>query len=405
VRDALAEECDDGPGSDDDACNQSCQVTDFWAIPNSDAVLELGRHTVVAGDSGFAVAIVDRAVTPDAPKLVVFDREGKARGSPLDLGVTLEPAEPTSPVVAALPCGAYAAAWTDLGEDGDLLGVALQRIVPGRALQPAPFHANQFTDFNQHTPDILWTGSELVIAWADDADPSGKEDLYFRTFGADLSPTSGETLLAGTTAAEARVALAPFAGSWAAAWRASSAGFEHIVVQAGPALWEIGPLLPGPADDGPALVELDPSHLLVIYTHGGAADPILSGAVLDVAAPGVGSGFPMAPAGTPEGQTHPNAVRAGDRVFVAWRASGPPGDPLAEELFLLELSWDQPTQTLDANSPLPLPRWPVDQSGDQRRPALGATMDALVGVWEDWAPPADAPNVRVELMPLPILRL
>lgn len=411
VRDPLAEECDEGPGNASVSCTAACQVTDFFASPMTDAVLEAGRHPAGAGADGFAVAFVDRAASPGAPMLAVFAPDGAPLGPAVPLGPALGPAEPSSPVVAALPGGVFAAAWTDLGEDGDLRGVAVQRIDPAAAVQTPPVHANEVTDFNQFDADMIWTGSELVVAWADDSSPSGFGDLYVRTFDADVAPISAATLLAGTSEIEARVALAPHAGTWAAAWRTADGGLEYVTVRAGAVTWEAGPLVPAPVDDRPALVELDAGHLLVVYSEGDPVDPaisVISAAVLDAAAPGSATGSALAPG--PTSQSQPTAVRAGGRWFAAWRAESAGADPLAEELLLLELFWDAATQTLTAApATLPLPRWPGDQLGDQRRPGLAfaplGPEGALLGCWEDWAASQSAPNVRVELMPIPILRL
>src|SRR5688572_2122289 len=70
VRDALLEECDDGVGSDNDACTPDCQVNDFlvdtW--PGSEEVgdfapehrLGEGRHPIASGDRSFAVAYLEQ---------------------------------------------------------------------------------------------------------------------------------------------------------------------------------------------------------------------------------------------------------------------------------------------------------------------------------------------------------
>src|SRR6185436_21055827 len=79
--------------------------------------------------------------------------------------------------------------------------------------------ANAQREFSQRNPDMLWTGSELVVAWEDYADAFNGPDLRYRLFDADLNPLSDDTVLAASALPEAAVALAPFNNSWAAAYR------------------------------------------------------------------------------------------------------------------------------------------------------------------------------------------
>ncbi|MGH8310258.1 MAG: hypothetical protein ACRETX_10765, partial [Steroidobacteraceae bacterium] len=60
---------------------------------------------------------------------------------------------------------------------------------------------------------MLWTGTELIVAWTDAGDVS------CRRFSAALKPLDDEVALASTAASEGNVILAPFGGSWAAVWR------------------------------------------------------------------------------------------------------------------------------------------------------------------------------------------
>lgn len=405
----LTEECDDGPGALDDACTQECQVSDFVFSGGTDAALQLGRHTVAAGPQGLAVAFVDRITTPPTPLVALFGPTGQPQGTSVVLGAGIAPAASSSPVVAALPGGAYAAAWTTWLGDGDQRGVSLQRIDPTLAEQLPPLHANDQTDFNQYDADVLWTGSELVVAWIDDADPFGSGDVFVRTFDADLQPLIEAEAYASTEEAEARVVLAAFGTSWAAGWRVASGGLEYLTVRTGATEWEVGPILPGPASDQPSLVELDSSHLLLVFSHADAADPatpMLSGAVLAVAEPGLTGSFSLSPE-DPTGHSQPSTARAGDSWFLAWRSGGEPGDPHADELWLRELTWDGANLTASPEI-LPLPRWPSDQADDQSSPALAATPlgpdGALWAAWESWGAVPGHPAIVAELIPVPILR-
>src|SRR5262249_34094199 len=136
----------------------------------------------------------------------------------------------SNPVVAALPGDMYAAAWNDFGTGGDELDVAL-RLVDSSTPVPRPLqHAHVTPALSQGEPDILWTGSELVVAWVDASNAATAPDVHFRRFTASLAPLSGDLPLATSFEAEADVALATFAGGWAAAWRASKDGLETIRV-------------------------------------------------------------------------------------------------------------------------------------------------------------------------------
>jgi hypothetical protein len=119
-------------------------------------------------------------------------------------------------------------------------------------------------------------------------------------------------------------------------------------------------------------------------------------------------------AATGLGQSHPNAMRVGNRIYLAWRTAAAPADPNAEELWLKELIWTPATSTLDMTRPeIALPRASAHQAGDQRRPALAASPlapeGALVTAWDDFGPVFDAAegtgDVVLELVPTPVLRL
>ena len=107
-------------------------------------------------------------------------------------------------------------------------------------------------------------------------------------------------------------------------------------------------------------------------------------------------------------QGHPNAVRVGGRIYLAWRSALVTGDPKAEELWLKELDWLSPTLDL-SKAELALPRWPSHLGDDQRRPALcGTAAGALATAWDDYGRVFGSiegtPDVVAELIPLPLLR-
>lgn len=418
---ALTEECDDGVVSPLlDSCSSLCEVRDLLAFRSAaDAslpsrTLGLGRHPVAAGADGFAVAWVE----PQGPTLAMafYGPKGVPTGKSDLFGAGSTMLSTSAPVLAALPGGNYAAAWADMGGDGDSLGVALRLVDPNTPSVGGPAHANVTTAFAQYGADAVWTGTELVVAWGDTSNAQTGPDLRYRTFDATLSPTSGEQTLAASSAVEESVSLASFAGSWAAAWREGSGGLETVRVRAGGAAFSVGPFAPGPYGDQPGLAELDATHLLVVFAEGtGTGTAKLRGAVLDTAQPGVAVAFDLAPlvqpdAGVPLGIMRPAAVRAGARVFVAWATEAAVADPRGEELWIKEVSWNGAALDLTALEQ-PIPRWDPHRLGDQRLPALAATPlgpeGALAMAWMDlgttFASEASG-DVAVELMPVPVLR-
>lgn len=417
----LDEECDDGNTSNDDACTTSCFVNDFLCVtppvndsgkPVSGRYLGEGRHPVAADGDGFAVAYVEPAFAPPRVAMNAFDPKGVRIGNPLLLstGTKSKPLLFSAPVVAPLPSATYAVAWTDFDGDGDSLGVALRVVDPSAAPSGEPAHANKTTAFSQSDPDILWTGAELVVAWVDDSDAVKGPDIRYRLFDAALNPQSGDQTLADSTNAEANVALGMFGSTWAAAWRATTTnGSETLDAKSGTTTWSVGPHAPPGTEDKPALAELDASTLLVVFTAGSGAASKLRGALLSTSAPGTTASFAL-DTGVTAAQSHANAVRVGSRVYLSWREAAASGDPKAEELWLREVLWNGSLITLGA--PLRLPRWEAHTPADQRFPALAAgplaPEGALVTAWDDYGlvfgKNEGAPDVVVELIPVPILR-
>src|SRR5690606_38843519 len=143
IRDPVSEECDDGPGSEPDSCSQDCQVRELLVEPwegssevgefAPDRWLGAGRHPVAAGHAGFAVAYVEPPAVGDLdePPPVVEVARFDERGKPLDRVLVSQGSfavDFADPVVAELPAGAFAVAYTEFGGDGDELGIALHRL-------------------------------------------------------------------------------------------------------------------------------------------------------------------------------------------------------------------------------------------------------------------------------------
>jgi hypothetical protein len=443
IRGIEDEQCDDGPDVTEngavveDSCSADCQVTDLLAVPpgasgGTDRYLGEGRHPAAATEGTFAVAFVEPHVDVGRVAVSTFTAAGARTGHVIDVSAGSTPVLFASPVIAPLPGGAYAVAWTDFGGDGDELGIALRRIDTTGVLDAQVRYANRGTAFSQASPDILWVGDRLVVAWEDHADPFSGPDIVYRVFDEHLAPRGGDVVLSGTADSEANVALAPFGDGWAAAWRIGlkdSAGLETIAVSVRGSTWRVEPAFTGgPPEDRPAIVQLDDTHLLVVFTVGtdpndlGFADTArLRGAVIDTAATPDGAfgevaAFPIDPRVAPYatdaalGQLRPNAMRVGAYRYVAWQSERVLGDSRGDELWLKPLRWSEAGLDLSIVE-VRIPQQPAHHEADQRFPALAASplgpFGALVTAWDDlgrtFDPAQGTPDVGVALLPVPLL--
>ena len=430
------EACDDGLGSTPAhrGCSAECQVLDELAVlagpedagSTPTRTIGGGRHPLAVSDNMAALAYFEPESTPPMVSLTTFSVTGIATGviNPFGTGSSVD--EDSNPVLAALPCDRFVSAWTELdAPGGDELDIALRLVDPNVPPTGAPAFANVATSFSQYDPDVLFSGSTLVVAWSDDSNVATAPDIYYRTFDEALNPTSGDLPLATTADSEGDVVLAAFAGSWAAAWRDDSAGLETIEVFAGGARSTIGPaFLPGPVSSKPAMAALDATHLLVVYAvgveavdSGVASDSQLEFAVVDTATPGVVVGQPLT--GTVASvaglsQSQPSVVMAGANAYVAWWTAAATGDVNGEQVWLKQVPvlGGVPVMSMPE---VPLPRWPQAQLGDQRAPTLatgvffsGYSGAEVVAGWDDFGRQLGggewAQDSVVEFLPVPVTR-
>jgi hypothetical protein len=395
------EECDPGADYAPPACAYGCQALDFLPKPDGAAAPDAGARSrgtgpahplAASAEGGFALASVERV--DGAVRVVVdaFGAGGRPRGASQVLASGVNAVAQANAVVAALPGGRFAAAWSDLGGDGDELGVAIALVdpTPG-APAPSRHFANTVSLGVQRDADIVFTGSQVVVAWVDESNAATGADLKLRTFDAALKPTSDEQPLAVSADSESDVTLAAFAGSYAAAWRSSAGGVETVHVRAGGNEWPFALAAAGPAGDRPALVELDATHLLLTYSEGGALDSSdsshLRAALIDTAAVGPVLPFDVDVASGASGDAPVLAV-VGDAAFLAWHTAATPGDPNGEEVLLKGIPIDR-AGVLDATKldwsslVVPLARQDAHRRGDQRLPALASTGRELLSTWAD----------------------
>jgi hypothetical protein len=403
----LNEECDDGDEGSD-ACTSGCQTRDQAAISSVsdvavDRYLGAGRHPVSGLADGFITTYVEQAGQEPRVAATLFNIWGQPAPH-VNVSEGASPIDEANPVAAALPGGQYAVAWSDFDGDGSDLGVALRGVAANGSLG-ALQAANAGAEFSQLNPDMIWTGKQLVIAWEDYSDAFNGPDLRYRTFDADLNPTSNDLTLAASDLPEAAVALATFEGAWAAAYREGTVdGKETIVVKVGEDSFRIGPNYGGPLDDRPALVGLDETHWLVVFAAGTVAIgsdvydlPRLRYAVVDTASaapPAIHALDPMDDVFTSNyqiAQLTPSVVAAAEGAYLAWRSEARSGDASGDQIWLKYLRWASHgvSSQLHGDEPeLLIPRTCDGSVGDQRAPALARTQlppgDALAIAWTDY---------------------
>jgi hypothetical protein len=395
IRDPVTEECDDGPGDELDSCTSECRVRDVSvtvaepadAGPRYSRTLGAGRHVASGSRQGFAVVYTEEHAT-SAIWLQAYDSRGRRRGAPVDAARGGVPTGVPNPVVAALPGDHFAVAWNDVTQGTP--DVALRSIAPGESATGTPVRAHDGSAGFQGDADLLWTGTELIAAWTDGF------DLKWRSFGEGLAPNGGEQNLATSAAFESNVALAPAESGWAAAWRAGDLGLETVHVKSKDVEWKTEVESPGPEGDHPALVMLDATRFLLVYSIGEYADGGTSSvgrlrvAVLDSAAPGTVAGKPLEMRSPPAAsrrleQRRPAAMRADGRVFLAWEMENPSTVPFLSDVWLEEVAI-APDGSLDVRG-----EWRVPGSdtaaGNQQNPSLGVSPtvpgNALLLLWED----------------------
>ena len=98
-------------------------------------------------------------------------------------------ADNRNPVACALPNGDSVIAWTSQGMDGDMAGVALQRIDRNGAAVGGLIQANDYTIGNQRSPAITATPGGFAVAWVSELQTgSDRSDIYLRRFDASGNP-------------------------------------------------------------------------------------------------------------------------------------------------------------------------------------------------------------------------
>jgi hypothetical protein len=395
--------------------------------PPSGRLLGTGRHPVASGTEGSGVVFVELGEGSPAIGIRTVDPVGVPDALSLVNEPTDTPVSFSNPVIASLPDGGYAVAWSDYSIDGDELGVAVRRLNHLGEPLGATRSASGVRVGAQFDADIVVTADEVVVAWVDHASVTTAPDIRLQRFTHQLGLVGDEETLTDSPLAEGAVSLlATTDGSFAAAWRESSGGLETVVVKWRGLEYRVEPsFLPPDSDDRPTLVELDDGHLLVAFERAWEYEPgtghveYVEAAVVSESGARRVVSYPVAPLhpsyadAVEVEQRHVAAVRSGDLVYLSWTSSPIDGDPAGEETWIKELLWDAETEALDISQvEARLPRTTSHRDGDQRAVGIASapygTDSALVCAWTDYGrvfgAGSGAPDVVSELIPIPILR-
>lgn len=384
-RDPVLEECDDGAKGTTDACSDACVVEDMLACaecgPSTGPLLrrELGGHHAIAvTEAGSAVLFTQRGKGDPAIFLRMLGPKGEP-GALVTAYASPKLSDTTEPVVTALPDGAFAVAWTDLGFDADLRGVVARVVKPG-APDTAPVVLNQTSMGNQENPDLLWTGKSLVAVWTDHSS-TAVDGIRVKMRELSASLTGGSEKTVGLDEASDFASLSMLsADAWGVAYRGKDATGERVRVIVGDKAWATAPY-PGGGPYHPSLATLGSAYV-VAYATLFNQDAAVRVALFDPSAPGAPLDDRALPGGVPT--RNPQLATAGGRTYLAWETGGIVGGD-AGDVFVSELT--AAGNKLALGPSVLLPRKKAHVIGQQDRPRIaGAPLafdGALITGWDD----------------------
>jgi cysteine-rich repeat protein len=423
------EECDDGNNRMGDLCTSDCRVATFVVDAESlpagairRAPRRLGRspHPVAVGPSGAAMAYMLPSSSPPALRAATFDARGNFEGVRA-LSEGTNAAEDADPAVASIGAGSFVVAYTDFDAagrgDGDGFGVLLRRFGAGAGPLEAPVRVNIERAFNQFGADVMAIGDGIFVAWVDESSATTGRDIKIRRFDANLNG-GAERVLAGSPAVESDVVLGAWptggaggagsdAAEWVAAYRRTTGESQSVVVATTNSEWTVGPVAFPASGERPALVPLDSTRLLVVFTASSdpsaPADAAAGGvfaAVITRDEPSPGAVVRLSPAAASATRARaPRAVRVGDHVLVSWTADGLPGSVVGDEVFLADVL--VAGSSVVTSAPRALPKNTLHREGDQRNAVLAtgspAARPIVFAAWEDHGGPLTGPLSRGDL--------
>ncbi len=153
---------------------------------------------------GYAIAYSFQPSSGAAREVYVriYDAAGAA-AAPVQVAAAMAGAE-QSPVIAALPGGGFVVVWTNLGQDGDGLGVFMQRFDAAGIAVSAEVQVNVGSTANQSDPAIaVLDGGGFVVVWRSES-PDGfiSGEIVARQYDASGTALGGEIAVNLTTLAD-----------------------------------------------------------------------------------------------------------------------------------------------------------------------------------------------------------
>ena len=406
-------ECGDGnPLDGDELCNASGVCVEGTmgkpVLPVEEAVIErrlgTGRHPVAANAQRMAVAFVEMMKDAEAaPRIGVatFSLLGESKGfGRFDASVI-----DSGPVLAGLPDGGFAMAYTSLGEkDGDGLDVVLRTVYADGVISSTKVFANKDKSLGQRAADIVWADNHLVVGWEDES-IAGIRQVCWRAFSDKLAPL-GAAECDGDKMTASSLTLAASGTEVAKAWRKEGANGPSVEVEV-PGGRRSFALAEASPSGAPALAAVG-SDWMVVYTEGcGVQQAAIVNDAGDVL-----SQTPLG-TGTPE-RYEPSLAVTQAGIYLSWRepaelVGGVWGVNL-DEVYLQQHSWA--SNLLTPGAKVPVPAGTALLQGDQANAAIAAvpvTDDgALVAAWEDWNPNVNGHSkhgdVLVSLIVTPVVR-
>lgn len=405
--------CSDGNAlNGDELCdaNVSCKpgVMGRPVVPYDETVIErrlgTGRHPVAVSPNRMAVAFVEiMKDTEAAPRIGVatFDLFGAAKGTGRVDATVID----SGPVLAGLPGGGFAIAYTSLGEQGgDGLDVVLRTVSADGVIGSTKVIANETRTLGQRAADIVWAEDHLVVGWEDES-IAGVRQVCWRSFSDKLEPF-GAAECDGNNGTASSLTLAASGNQVAKAWRREGASLPSVEVQV-PSGSHSFLLAEASPSGSPALTAVG-DIWMVVYTEGCG---VQQAAVVDDM--GAVLSQPPPETGTPE-RYEPSLAVTGAGIYLSWREPaqfvGGVWDPNLDEVYLRQHEWADNVLTPIAKHTMPAGTALLQ--GDQANAAIVAvpTTDegALLAAWEDWKPNVSGHSkhgdVLVSLIVTPVVR-
>ena len=94
-----------------------------------------------------------------------------------------------NPVATILPDGSAVIAWTAIGFDGDMAGIALQKISRNGSKVGSVVQANEYAAYNQRNPSVAALSDGFVVGWVSELqNGDNRSDIYLRRFTNSMDP-------------------------------------------------------------------------------------------------------------------------------------------------------------------------------------------------------------------------